>query len=175
MGNMGSIQRITILISALFRTAASQVSSFHGDEDDPFNPLVDLGYVKYRGYSNLTAGINYFKGIHYAASPSGTYRWRKPRPIEWNNGFDTNSIYNATDHAAPCIQTVPEPYYALGFNEDYSSDGQSEDCLTLDVLAPTHRQSEYVPVVVLIHGGGYDQGGSRWFQGESMVNASNGR
>ena len=26
-------------------------------------PMVDLGYVKYQGYSNATAGINYFRGI----------------------------------------------------------------------------------------------------------------
>lgn len=26
-------------------------------------PNVDLGYVKYQGYTNATAGINYFRGI----------------------------------------------------------------------------------------------------------------
>ena len=26
-------------------------------------PTVDLGYVKYQGYTNATAGIDYFRGI----------------------------------------------------------------------------------------------------------------
>lgn len=30
-------------------------------------PTVDLGYVKYLGYTNATAGINYFRGIQYAS------------------------------------------------------------------------------------------------------------
>ena len=29
-------------------------------------PVVDLGYVKYQGRTNTTAGINYFRGIQYA-------------------------------------------------------------------------------------------------------------
>ena len=28
-------------------------------------PSVDLGYVKYQGITNATAGINYFRGIQY--------------------------------------------------------------------------------------------------------------
>lgn len=62
-------------------------------------------------------------------------------------------IQNATEDAAPCIQTVPEPYYGLGFREDYATEGQREDCLTADVLAPVDSRGEYLPVVVLIHGG----------------------
>lgn len=34
-------------------------------------PMVDLGYVKYRGGQNATAGINYFRGIQFVpALPS---------------------------------------------------------------------------------------------------------
>jgi hypothetical protein len=28
-------------------------------------PTIDLGYVKYTGYQNATAGINYYRGIRY--------------------------------------------------------------------------------------------------------------
>jgi len=42
-------------------------------------PSVDLGYVKYQGYTNATIGINYFRGIQYvAANPSrqsGNLAW----------------------------------------------------------------------------------------------------
>ena len=30
---------------------------------NPDAPWVDLGYVKYQGIANVTAGINYFRGI----------------------------------------------------------------------------------------------------------------
>ncbi len=32
-------------------------------------PMVDLGYVKYQGIANTTAGINYFRGIQCVSSP----------------------------------------------------------------------------------------------------------
>jgi len=31
-------------------------------------PSVDLGYVKYQGYTNATIGINYFRGIQYVGA-----------------------------------------------------------------------------------------------------------
>lgn len=33
-------------------------------------PMVDLGYVKYRGVQNATAGINYFRAIPFAFQPT---------------------------------------------------------------------------------------------------------
>ena len=64
-------------------------------------PTVDLGYVKYQGYSNASAGIDYFRGIQYAANPTGALRWQKPRPIEWANDFDPSTVYNAV--SANCV------------------------------------------------------------------------
>jgi len=55
---------------AAFLAAASNV---YGQSTTPASynnsgaPTVDLGYVKYQGYSNATAGINYFRGIQWVS------------------------------------------------------------------------------------------------------------
>ncbi|KAL9576215.1 MAG: hypothetical protein Q9212_007288, partial [Teloschistes hypoglaucus] len=41
-------------------------------------PQVDLGYERYQGFSNATAGLNYFLGVRYAAPPIGSRRWQAP-------------------------------------------------------------------------------------------------
>ncbi|KAK4560706.1 hypothetical protein LTR86_005284 [Recurvomyces mirabilis] len=140
-------------------------------------PMVDLGYVKYQGYSNATAGINYFRGIQYAANPTGSLRWQKPRPIEANNNFDSSKVYNATQIAPACYQSQPFSVYVDPTDPTafiHTPQGQSENCLILDVLAPTHPVSTRLPVMVQIHGGGYTQGNAQSYPGDAMVNSSNG-
>lgn len=116
-------------------------------------PTVDLGYVKYQGYSNASTGINYFRGIPYAASPTGNLRWRKPVPIEWMNDFDAETLYSATEIAPACYLSQPESTYVepgTGFTS--TPQGLSENCLILDVLKPSNPTSKKLPVMVQIHG-----------------------
>ena len=64
-------------------------------------PTVDLGYVRYSGFQNATAGINYYRGIPYAVPPLGNLRWREPRPIELNNPFN-GQVINASQYGPAC-------------------------------------------------------------------------
>ncbi|KAK0255618.1 hypothetical protein B0A54_10937 [Friedmanniomyces endolithicus] len=140
-------------------------------------PMVDLGYVKYQGVANTTAGINYFRGIQYAASPSGALRWQKPRHIEASNNFSAGKVYNAAQIAPACYNSQPKSTYTDPTNINafpHTAYGESEDCLILDVLAPCHPMSTSLPVVVQIHGGGYTQGSAQSYPGDALVNASNG-
>ena len=51
----------SLLLAALASGQATQpVSSPNASA-----PMVDLGYVKYQGWTNATAGISYFRGIQY--------------------------------------------------------------------------------------------------------------
>ncbi|KAF3766456.1 alpha/beta-hydrolase [Cryphonectria parasitica EP155] len=50
-------------------------------------PIIDLGYAKYVGYTNTTAGINYYRGLYYAQPPTGANRWQKPLPIESSSNY----------------------------------------------------------------------------------------
>jgi carboxylesterase type B len=141
-------------------------------------PAIDLGYVTYNGYQNSTAGINYYRGIPYAQPPIGALRWRKPRPIEAKNNL-AGKIQDATTIAPACYQSVPKSIYIPSnvSNTSFAAipQGQSEDCLILDVLVPSKPVSTSLPVLVQLHGGGYTEGNAQSYPGDALVNASNGQ
>ncbi|KAL9623697.1 MAG: hypothetical protein Q9204_007933 [Flavoplaca sp. TL-2023a] len=123
-------------------------------------PEVDLGYERYQGVADPSTGLNIFKGIRFAASPTGTRRWQKPAAPQVNR----DQLLPADALPERC----PQSYYSPtppGFN--YTG---SEDCLFLSVYAPPNAQN--LPILVWIHGGGYGQGQGN--QDMSMIiNTSN--
>lgn len=98
-------------------------------------PTVDLGYAKYQGVNNGT-GINYFRGVQYAANPTGSLRWQKPRPIESLNSFDSNTIYNAVRYP-PKSNTV-ETHSSIA---DSDSAGLPPVAAEIDIRGPIGRFS----------------------------------
>ena len=128
-------------------------------QETPDNPVVDLGYAKYRGVRDSTYGIDYYYGIRYAIAPEGNLRWRAPRDVESHGNYSKSEILNATDLGPQCVQG-PEPWAdgtgiaALQLLGGSTQLQTSEDCLLLNVLAPTSPKSKSLPVVAYIHGGG---------------------
>ncbi|KAK5175704.1 uncharacterized protein LTR77_000843 [Saxophila tyrrhenica] len=131
------------------------------------NYIVDLGYAKYRGSLNdtYTNIVNYY-GIRYAAPPVGDLRWQPPMDIESHSNLTPTRVQDATTRGPTCVQGIP-------YWRQTTTPSGSEDCLLLDVLVPKKPASDYVPVLVQIHGGGYDQGNSQSNPGYMMVNQSN--
>lgn len=91
-------------------------------------------------------GVDSFKGLPYAAPPVGALRWRPPQaaPV-WTDPRP------AVDYGALCIQPPSNGDPGVGPLPI------SEDCLTLNVWAPEDRAGP-LPVMVWIHGGGFNNG-----------------
>jgi para-nitrobenzyl esterase len=89
-------------------------------------------------------GMRSYFAIPFAAPPVGERRWTAPAaPQAW-----TTTLAN-TKSAAPCLQTTASPFRLAG---------DSEDCLYLDVHAPTGPGP--FPVMVNLHGGAFNTGGT---------------
>ncbi|MBE3109907.1 MAG: carboxylesterase family protein [Acidobacteria bacterium] len=89
--------------------------------------------------------IRVFSGVPYAAPPVGALRWQAPQPVApWPGARD------ATKAGPGCMQgrvfsdiVLPE---------------LSEDCLTLNIHTPARAAGDRLPVMVWIHGGGFQAG-----------------
>jgi para-nitrobenzyl esterase len=96
-----------------------------------------------------------FRGLPYAAAPTGDLRWRPPRhPASWSG------IRDATHYAPSCPQK-PNLFQPPGL--------QSEDCLYLNVSTSTLRHDAKRPVLVWIHGGGFTQDGALNYDGSKLA------
>lgn len=118
-------------------------------------PVVTVGSGRLEGASD--GDIDVFKGIPYAAPPTGDLRWRPPQPVEAWRG-----TREATDYGPACPQP-PRPDRARDFGP------QSEDCLTLNVWAPSNAGN--APVMVWIHGGAFriGKGGTDFYDGTKFA------
>ena len=90
-------------------------------------------------------GIYSFKSIPYAAPPVGNLRWRPPaQPTPWTNALNTTSF-------------KPTCYmFDAGFPLNIPAVPQSEDCLLANVYTATPNSKAHRPVMVWIHGGGFE-------------------
>ncbi|GFZ52143.1 hypothetical protein JCM24511_09916 [Saitozyma sp. JCM 24511] len=130
-------------------------------------PVVQLPYATYQGFHNETTGLDVFLGVRYAASTEGQNRWRLAQPPE--DQTDQGAL-NATVFPPQCPQAVaggitPAAIYSPTQAVD------SEDCLFVNVYK--NPSAEKQPVLVWIHGGGWDHNSAREFDPTPMINYSN--
>lgn len=92
------------------------------------------------------SGLSIYKGVPFAASPTGDLRWRPPAPVAPWSG-----TRRADAFAPACMQ------------DGVSMAGEtppvvSEDCLYLNIWTPAKSSQERLPVIAWIYGGGYING-----------------
>jgi para-nitrobenzyl esterase len=121
--------------------------------DDSSAPVVTITGGAVRGVG--VPGGYAFRGLPYAASPTGDLRWRPPQPLGSWSGVRDASQYAASCPQAPSGFAGPGPF--------------SEDCLFLNVSTPTLRRNADRPVLVWIHGGGFTQDASRNYDGSKLA------
>ncbi|KAE8168655.1 carotenoid ester lipase-like protein precursor [Aspergillus tamarii] len=96
---------------------------------------------------------DFFLGIPYAQPPVGNLRYRHPQTINQTWTAKPATEYGAWCHSAPL--SLP------GFSQKGFTHKESEDCLSLNVVRPSGvGELNRLPVLVWIHGGGLQEGGS---------------
>ncbi|XP_022105571.1 cholinesterase 1-like [Acanthaster planci] len=94
----------------------------------------------------LDTTVDIFRGIPYAEKPA---RFAKPQPKVWSGEWD------ATNFKDQCVQPL-------------KIDETSEDCLYLNIWAPSVKSKDSA-VMVFFHGGGYVTGAGDKYNGLPLV------
>ncbi len=120
-------------------------------------PVINTTIGPVQGY--ISANISNFLGIPYAQPPVGPLRWKAPvAPVAATSTLQTTAFGNF------CPQGLSE----------LSAGGGSEDCLYLNVQAPSAATaSSNLPVMFWIHGGGLTTGSGQEYNGSSLVQTGN--
>ncbi|MDH3745051.1 MAG: carboxylesterase family protein [Acidobacteriota bacterium] len=137
-------------------------------------PHADIEAGRYEGVWQDDVAV--FRGIRYAAPPTGKLRWAPPRPPErftgtasaaefgpacpqppdWDAPYRAAAVLGGVDPAAVAMEVGPT----------------DEDCLSLNIWAPKSESRTSARAVMLwIHGGAsaYGSGGAAFFDGTRLA------
>ncbi|CAI5452464.1 unnamed protein product [Caenorhabditis angaria] len=120
--------------------------------DGAKKPQINTSYGPIVGFEHKSSetgnAYDVFLGIRYANPPDHIYRFQKPEPVDkW-----IHLQHDATHFRASCIPSLRSE---LEEHVNYS-----EDCLFLNIITPKNAASKKLPVLVFIHGGGFQFGDS---------------
>jgi para-nitrobenzyl esterase len=114
------------------------------------------------GIRSHTPGVEVFEGVPYAAAPVGYLRWRAPEPhANWSgvltaDHFGGNCMQATQEQQANPASANRKSVWTIPFL--IPQDPITEDCLYLNVWTGASSSSGRRPVIVWIHGGGFQSG-----------------
>ncbi|KAF2194297.1 para-nitrobenzyl esterase [Zopfia rhizophila CBS 207.26] len=128
------------------------------------DPLVDLGYSKYRGRV-VGDGTSQWLGIRYAAPPLGQLRFAAPQ-----NPPEKMEVQDASKFGSICLPKDPTDW-TMRPNPRFTP---AEDCLFLNVFAPSSATTESkLPVMLFIQGGGFGSNSNANYNGSDLAREGN--
>lgn len=113
--------------------------------------------------------ITAFRGVPFAAPPTGDLRWKAPQPVKPWDG-----VLEAFQFAPISMQRIPGLSETDIYTREWNVDPEipmSEDCLYLNVWTPAKSIDEKLPVFVWYFGGGLQVGNTveMEFNGERIA------
>ncbi|MBE6967316.1 MAG: carboxylesterase family protein [Ruminococcaceae bacterium] len=110
-----------------------------------------------RGFPGTDARITVFKGIPFAADPSGENRWRAPQPAaSWEGVRDCYDFAPITMQGIPGAN--PDAFYSKEWHVDPEIPMAEDGSLAVNIWTPAKSADEKLPVMVWIFGGGLQEG-----------------
>ncbi|RUS72189.1 hypothetical protein EGW08_020054 [Elysia chlorotica] len=147
----------TLIVVSLGTFAARSECAQTNGTNHYVTTTIQTGVVRGRSLNVNGKTIDTYYGIPYAEPPLGTLRFKPPAPASPWTG-----VRDALVPSRRCVQFQYPGY------QDFSP--QSEDCLYINVHAPTRSsQNASSPVMVWIHGGGYRNGQGAVYGGSRLA------
>jgi para-nitrobenzyl esterase len=114
------------------------------------------------GVAGANPDVTVFKGMPYAAPPTGDFRWREPQPAQSWTGT------RAADSFSPNCMQGQGGWFPPN-NGERPPRQISEDCLYLNIYTGAKSSSASLPVIVFVHGGGLTSGAGTYYDGEDLA------
>ena len=134
------------------------VSSCATAPPTPPRVRLDAGLVEGARSGEVAA----YRGIPYALSPAGEWRWKPPRPAApWTGALQARELGPVCPQPTERVLMFRRKVVTAAGGDPATVQPLgpvAEDCLSLNVWTPRRRGAAKLPVIVWIHGGSYAVG-----------------
>ncbi|KAK2061522.1 carboxylesterase [Colletotrichum caudatum] len=142
------------------KTLVSLLSAAYVGRVQAVDPFVDLGYTTLQGVAE-PGGATRWLGVRYAAAPLGKLRFAAPEDPP-----STTEMVDASKFRPICLPRAPSDF-TMKPNKRFTAD---EDCLYLNIFAPSNATSESkLAVLYHIQGGGFQSLSNANFNGSDLA------